>query len=320
MTDNLSPEAFLRAFDEDTGTAPQVVGLLSLESVRLSEAVDVKAPGTIAVAAEEYLAPAAKMPVDVVATLSDSAPRSESLQSMASGSTWTPRDAHIRVEESSVWANVVEIKQTYQWFGLNPFNAPHVIPDHWGAEFGVDLTTELPQYQVGSRPNCWPGYEEAPAARNDNFTFWVMVTDGTEYLGNPGPAGFYGDYFDALDSCARNSITVGAADPGAIPSDPYGTQWISITILADRGNDEVSRVSGNVQALERYSCEASPSTPLTVCMGLDTDLPWPGPGAQSQLTKNETTVWYAPDRCWYTPEFGSAAYDMGCEGGPGHGR
>jgi hypothetical protein len=81
MTDNLSPEAFLRAFDEDTGTAPQVVGLLSLESVRLSEAVDVKAPGTIAVAAEEYLAPAAKMPVDVVATLSDSAPRSESLQS-----------------------------------------------------------------------------------------------------------------------------------------------------------------------------------------------------------------------------------------------
>lgn len=45
-----------------------------------------------------------------------------------------------------------------------------------------------------------------------------------------------------------------------------------------------------------------------------------GTGAQSQLTKNETTVWYAPDRCWYTPEFGSAAYDMGCEGGPGHGR
>jgi hypothetical protein len=75
-----------------------------------------------------------------------------------------------------------------------------------GGEFGVDLRTEPPQYPVGSRPNCWPGYKEATAATNNNFSFWVTVLDGTQ---------------------------AGAADPDAIPwSICKGASTLSMTILA----------------------------------------------------------------------------------------
>lgn len=180
-------------------------------------------------------------------------------------------------------------------------------------EFGVDLTTELWQYQSGFRPDCWPGFEEATAATNDSFTWWAFVTDGTQYFMDPGPVGFYADYVDLFDECARTSITVGVADPFYLGWNLYdGSSAVDITILATKGNEPQSRVSGAVQILERYSCEASPTVPLSFCMGLDENIVYPGPGPQSQLTKNTSTVWYAPERCWYTPDFGSQAIQYSC--------
>ncbi len=317
-TADIPPEKFLSEFERATGTLPEVVGLLTKKSVPLKEVQRVERTKTLSLDAAVFVAPTvAELPASKVQEFTTARVKEEStstagVTALAGGYTAQPRDAQIRVTTSTAFANTVVISQFYNWYGgIDPFSSPLNIPDHWGMEFGVDLTTELPQYQVGSRPNCWPGYEEATAATNDNFTFWVFVTDGTQYLGSPGPAGFYGDYFDVLDACARTSITVGAADE--IPWSPYdGSSYIDITILAAKGNEAASRVSGNIQAIERYSCEATPNTPLTVCMGLDETIAWPGPGSQTQLTKNTSTVWYAPNRCWYTPDFGSAAYAMDC--------
>ena len=327
-TEDIPPEKFLSEFESSTGTLPEIVGLLTKKSVPLKDVQRFERAKTLSIDAPVFVAPAvAELPAskahELMATkdLMAAKAKEESTTrvgatTLTGGDTPQPRDAYVSVTTSDVFANTVKIHQYYDWYGVDPFSSPLVIPDHWGMEFGVDLRTELPQYQVGSRPNCWPGYEEATAATNDDFTFWVTVIDGTEYIGSPGPAGFYGDYFDALDDCARTSITVGAADPDQIPWSPYnGASTLSIMILATEGNEATSRVSGNIQALERYSCESSPSTPLTVCMGLDENIPWPGPGSQTQLTKNTSPVWYAPDRCWYTPDFGSVAYDMPCSDG-----
>lgn len=235
---------------------------------------------------------------------------------LAGGNTALPRDAWVWVTESQAFANTITVNQFYYWHGINPFSSPLNTPDHWGMEFGIDLTTELWQYQTGLRPNCWPGYEEATAATNNNFTWWAYITDGTQYFLDPGPVGFYGDYFDAFDECARTSLTVGAADPAALGFQPYdGSSMVDITILASKGNESQSRVSGAVQILERYSCEATPQTPLTVCMGLDQNFAYPGPGPQSQLTKNPSNpVWYAPAQCWETLDFGSQATSLYCFG------
>src|SRR6478736_2755416 len=324
-TEDVPPDKFLSEFEKATGTLPEVIGLLTKERVPLDQTQSVQQAETLTVDAPVFVAPpVSELPAskaeelmaatELLAAQKVREPTSElGATTLAGGSTPQPRDANVNVKTSAAFANTIEIFQYYSWNGVDPFSSPLNIPDHWGLEFGVDLTTDLPQYQVGSRPNCWPGYEEATAATNNDFTFWVTVTDGTQYLGSPGPAGFYGDYYDAFDSCARASITVGAADPAAIPYSPYnGSSSLAITILATKGNEAASRVNGNIQAVERYNCEASPSTPLTLCMGLDETIPWPGPGSQSQLTKNTSPVWYAPNRCWYTPEFGSAAYEMDC--------
>lgn len=321
MTEDRTPEAFLKAFKEDTGTEPEVVGLLSFESVPYEDVLAGRiATETAEIPAEVFSAPPATLSEDSLEQRRGEEERPPSSERLAPGDTWVPRDAYSYITKSAAFPNSVQIKQTYQWFGLNPFSYPGKMPNHWGAEFGVDFYTDLPQYQAGTRPSCWPGWEESTAATNDAFTWWVMVSNGTEYVMDPGPIGFYGDYFDLLDECYRTSIAVGAADPRAIPDDPTGggTQWISITILATKGNAATSRIGGNVQALERYTCEQTPSAPLTTCMGLDTNRAWPGPGVRSQLTKNVSPAWLAPDRCWYTPDFGSAAYDMGCGGGPGN--
>ena len=318
-TEDLPPDKFLSEFQSATGTLPEVVGLLTMKSVSLEEAQRVEPTETLSLDAQVFVAPpSAELPASKAHELMAARAKQESTfrvgaTTLTGGDTPQPRDAYVNVRPSAAFANTVEITQYYDWYGVDPFSSPLVIPNHWGMEFGVDLTTELPQYQVGNRPTCWPGYEEATAATNDLFTFWVMVIDGTEYIGSPGPAGFYGDYFDHFDACARTSITVGAADPNQIPWSTYtGASTLYITILATKGNEATSRVSGNIQAIERYSCESTPSTPLTVCMGLDENISWPGPGSQTQLTKNTSTVWYAPSRCWYTPDFGSAAYDIGC--------
>lgn len=316
MTADRSPEAFLEAFEADTGTVPEVVALLSTESIPIEDALagDVREE-SVTISAPEFSAPPAVVTDENSARFAEEHPETPSSERLAPGDRWTPRTVTSWITRSAAFTNSIEIKQNYEWHGLDPFNSPGLMPNHWGAEFGVDFYTDLPQYQVGMRPSCWAGFEESTAATNDAYTWWVMVTTGTEYVMDPGPIGFYGDYFDSLDACNRASIAVGAANPQAIPSDIWGTgtNYISVTILATKGNATASRIGGNVQAVERYSCEAAPSTPLTVCMGLDTSLGFPGPGPQAQLTKNTSPAWYAPDLCWYTPDHGAAAYDMGCQ-------
>lgn len=319
--DDITPEKFLSEFEREIGTLPEVVGLLTIRSMPLEEALNGVASDTLRLDAPVFTAPpVAKLPDSKAEAhrrmVSEAKENSVSISGatvLAAGSTAMPRNAVVQVTTSQAFANTINVHQFYHWIGTDPFSSPLNTPNHWGMEFGIDLTTELPQYQFGLRPDCWPGYEEATAATNDNITWWVYVTDGTQYFGAPGPIGFYADYVDAFDECARTSIAIGAADPTYMPWNPYdGSSTLDITILATKGNEPQSRVSGAVQILERYSCEAIPNVPLSACMGLNENIVYPGPGAQSQLTKNASTVWYAPDRCWHTPDFGSAAIGLPC--------
>ncbi len=301
--------AHLKAIHRQTGTAPEVVAAyvegaeyaaalqrrgVSLEEVKLGAELPL------------FDAPAATVPASGFETQRDT-----DVVARAGGETWQPRSAQVIIKDIGPY---LEIDAQYSWWGLDPFAAPFIINDGWGMEFQVDFYTtnrgvfgdeNMPNY--GQRPYCGvigDQFKDWAAASNRPFNWFGWVISGTSTVLAPGGVGLYGDYNDLSDPCTVSSISVGAADPGAIPDTAGGTEELRITMYPSKGMDATSVVGSIVQPVNRHWCEVNPTMPLTDCMGV-TPGTYPGPGpAGSRLVLNDGKGWRAPNLCWYSGNFG----------------
>ncbi len=226
---------------------------------------------------------------------------------------WDPYMAEVQIRDMGTFVNIVE---KYTWGGpLHPYDNIYNMPDHWGVEFTVDFWTTnkgAPSVQgsnTGIRPSCGvsnDGYKDWAAASNREFNWFAMVIDGSDMVYAPGQIGFYGDYNDLFDECERSSVSAGMAQPYAMPYSIAGSNDVYLALYPDRGQDATSVIDGNVHAVERSTCEAFPTITLTDCMGANYATTFPS-GAPLRTTLAASRGWTAPNKCWYSDDWGSTA-------------
>ncbi len=233
----------------------------------------------------------------------DGSPPAE--QSLLAATRWDPEQAEITVARNS--STHVSVVQYYYWNGWE--SSTKAMPTGWGLEFQVDMITQHPDYQSHDRPGCaFVNYKDRPSVKNYSWNWSMLVNVGSGMGGiDLNSIGAYADYNDSGDPCRTNSIAIGLRYPRNIPAYPtYGIQEILINIVAPRGLDNSSLVTGQVQTVSDHWCGLFPWMPLTDCMGVSAQ--WPGPGSANRLTLSEnrarTEGWYARDKCWTSFAYG----------------
>lgn len=216
---------------------------------------------------------------------------------------WEPNWAMMEAKRPSPTASFVKVRGQYQWSVLD--TAPYVLPDHHGLEFGMNLFTDNPSVTGNVRPWCSPSqYKDVPFAKNYGWAWSAFVANPYAYgpnITNLAAQGVYADYNDLSDACNRNNVTIGLAIPQDIPL-AYQS-WVYIfgwEVLADRGWDDTSRISAEIQTVSTARCEVDPWMTLTDCMGA-IDSGW----SDSRPVLNINRGWTAPNKCWISDVFGT---------------
>ena len=179
-------------------------------------------------------------------------------------------------------------------------SSPHAIPPIFGLEIGVDLYNNA---SLNKRPyGCILGYKDAFFAKDHGWNWSVLNSD---YSPLPASVRAYADYNDLLDTCNRNNITIGIANPQNIPTSPNnGGYAMLVSVDAPSGTQVSNRIGGGIQLVDRFACAVSlGTTSLTDCMGAAQLVPTEVPSSRPTLAA--TRNWVAPDRCWLSDDFGT---------------
>lgn len=184
-------------------------------------------------------------------------------------------------------------------------SSPHNVPSGYGIEIGDDLYNSASSSAL--RPlGCSAGYKDAFFAKDYNWNWSVLNSD---YSSLPKSIKAYADYNDLWDTCNRNNVTIGIANPQSIPTSPNNPGWaLMIFVDAPKGTASTNKIGGEVQLVDNAFCALSlGTTSLTDCMGaaertpVDTTIP------TSRATLNKDRNWTAPDKCWMSSDFGLTA-------------
>ena len=145
-------------------------------------------------------------------------------------------------------------------------------------------------------------------AQRRNLT-WAVYVPRPNYVGNTSigkQVGAYDDYNDYLDDCNLNSFAIGIRYPERLPNIAGTTAGFgfTISIFANKGNENTSKISGVVQPVERVTCGLPLPMALTDCMGLNHFIRNLGSPDISRTTLNADRGWLAPSRCWTSPYIG----------------
>lgn len=129
-TEDVTPEKFLREFESDTGTLPEVVGLLTMKSVPVSElraaadkTLSIEANSTLSVDSPVFVAPPVTQPPAskveanqrMLADDGEDWTAGSEAATLSTGLTVMPRMATVEVTTSPVWADTIRVYQNYQW-------------------------------------------------------------------------------------------------------------------------------------------------------------------------------------------------------------
>ncbi|MFF2486850.1 hypothetical protein ACFVSU_10640 [Microbacterium sp. NPDC058062] len=304
-------DEFLAEMERLTGTQPEVVNAyLSADASADDTKARNAAARVIVTGYPEFHASAPNPSSDFRPSATAEAPPEAGVAAASAAGRWDPEVAEVQILDLGSTINIIE---KYSWpdtFTSNVYN----MPNHWGMEFTVDFWTSMrtpppfyvPPVTYGYRPWCgWGDYKDWAAASNDVFNWFAMVMDGNDYVYAPGQIGFYGDYNDLSDECTRSSVSVGMAQPWAMPYSSWGSNEVMLSLFPDRGQDTWSKIDANIQAVERHTCETNTSMPLTDCMGATPSVVWPGPGANSRGVLSLSRNWTAPDKCWVSLDWGT---------------
>lgn len=317
-----TPAEFLESFDEYYGTAPEVTAAIIMRPT--AEVMDSqslspdarKAPQELSINAPAFVAP--PVPAESPAAIASAAALARASQSSANASdkhdsptvsssamndgTWYPDYTDYQIFDVGSYG--MYFQQFITWYDLS--TSPHNLQDHWGLEFQIDIFTNHPDYQGGSRPNCNSGYKQRPFASNANGSWnWSVYIDDAGPAGLvPAPAtyGAYADYNDLSDPCNRNSMAIGIADPHAMVTDGWASYVMQLNIIAPKGLDSSGRISSQVQAVSRHWCEWNGGMTFTDCMGVY-PASWGGPEDPFYITLGEWRNWTAPPKCWQTNNY-----------------
>lgn len=306
--------AFLDGISDTYGTKPEIAGfLIAIKKVGPSPEVsgltvtpdeDSGGVGTVhQIKTDQFVfeAPpvsdAAK--VELEAPHEDPQPAQPAQSAVPSGYDWAPEFV----------ASSTYTSGSSQWFtmrsswggGASPTNTP----SNFGIEFDISLYNEATGIRGSILPHelCGPGFRDEFVAKNYDYQSWSVYTT----LPVAQDIEAYVDYNDLLDSCGRNSISVGIRYPQnmAQPIDD-GTIDLTTVIQAQPGVRPSSLVGGDLQLVDDVMCdalEASPDWPgftvLTDCMGVMQFTPPTGVEGH-RVTLNPTTRnWHAdPSLCW----------------------
>ena len=279
------PAAFLSGFEERYGTEPQVVGLV-VERPRDSDAarsaIESAVPALIDTGLPAFTAP--PIPAENVQelTVNMAAPTDAGLSARSSGN-WAPE---------SVYARTTRIGQ-HQYFSNDVTwinSSPTQIDARFGLEVGIDLYNGAQGTRGSPRPGdiCGPDFRDQFIAKNYDWNNWSVFSPFGS-LSNTRP---YADLNDLFDSCGRNAMTVGFADPQNFPSDS-GSYFIATMIDAQLGTKSTSSTGGALQLVDKVNCNIISGISLTDCMGTG------GLESGNRPTLDPDRGWYAnPNLCW----------------------
>lgn len=311
----LSPDAFVQQFEGQYGTQPQVIGVITQRPIEeVLGTGDARRSAPLQTTFPEYIAPLASAgeSVDMVVANEANQPDRSGAENARAGSSWKPNQAQIDINVIDI--NTVQVMGYYYWGSLNPYNSPDLLSADFGLEFQVDVYTDNPAYQTGDRPGqCPSDYKSRPSIQNQNYSWSAYMSSPQGGLA-PVTAmqSAYADYNDALDPCYRSSIAIGLGNPQSLPKDNMTYSHVQTVIWAPRGIEAKSRISGVVQAVDRLWCAANPLMTPTDCMGV-LQTTYPGGAAQgNRYTLGVDRAWIAPDKCWFSDDFGNTAPQSYC--------
>lgn len=309
---SLSTSDFIADFVEQFGTEPQIESVIVELSTKDAEriyrsgdlpVIDLQGPDFMA-------APANPSLVDQLMSARRSAHTPNPGQSargegdvmpLLTPMTWKPEQADIQIFE---YSNDIYFSQFFYWGGT--YANTGVLDSTLGFEMQVDITTQNPGSQTGTRPACLnPNFKEQPFATNvtNSWTWYIYVNAGYGmYPINLSSIDAYADYNDLGDACKRNSMSIGIRTPQALPAYPtLGIQEILVTILADKGVDSTGEISGAVQPVSESWCVTFPWLSNTDCMGVTPTT------ETSRPTLSASRQWTAPPICWISMDYGLTA-------------
>ncbi|MWV48054.1 hypothetical protein GRS96_02040 [Rathayibacter sp. VKM Ac-2803] len=287
-------DEFIVEFSNRFGTVPRVVGaVIETPTPSAPERRSVSAPSPIDTKLPDFVPPA--VPADKAATLVSSdgsgarAASATSAQAVAAAAGWRPEHVRVTVQRSG---SSQYITNKINWGGGNP----RAIPGPWGLEVGTDLYNNATGTRGSVIPGqiCGPNFRDQFIAKNYSFKSWTTFNpDGGMAATHP-----YADYNDLLDSCGRNSMTIGFQDPQKMVGLELTTQ-----IEARLGVTSSSRLGGGLQLVNGSSCPSDGSIALTDCMKIPNTT---APGIpNSRLTLSTSKNWVAnPNKCWQSSGYG----------------
>lgn len=312
-----SVEDFLRNFDESYGTQPQFVAAIievPADQAEARYASKRSAEHEIESTGPDFVADPVD-PARIDALLDErranvgTAKSDMGIQSLPpQAKNWFPEYADIIIQREDPLRILFD--QYYTWNGTDSKTSNLSADD--GFEMEVNITTDNPAYQAGSRglPACPAGYKDQPFAKNYDYEWWAaLVNTGTGLTAMASDVNAYADYNDFGDNCNRNSMAIGFRTPQAIPSYPNGQQEVAVQIMAFRGADTTGRISsGLVQSVNATGCVLQPWLSLTDCMGLSESTS----GNRLTLSEQSSVGWIAPPKCWSSLDYGFGLVSSYC--------
>lgn len=294
----VSVEEYLKYFEYNYGTQPQVNGLVVVRSAEAQEEARSSPVEQTSLGSDHATFTGSEVRVG-----GDAAVRAEygaraAEQAAANGDgarvagDWRADDVQTRALQSGssrlVWSD------TY-WFNYGLYSLPNDI----GLEFEVNQHNDTVADPLNVRPFCSDtSYKDRFWAKNYSWTW-----DAYDSIGTPvGSLGAYADYNDLSDLCRTNSLAIGLKYPKNL--DQFdGYTGLQVTIFPPGGTQSYSPISGNIQAVAAHFCNSFPGNTMsnTDCMGVqDITSVWSGypTGNYNRATLAEWRNYTAPLACW----------------------
>jgi hypothetical protein len=298
-----SPAKFLTEFGSKFGTEPQVTAVVIEQPVKENSAARRTLPAVIDTHLPAFEAPPIPQAnADAIFERDDLPPAPQAAsQSRLLAGEWRPQTVYPSVFRSGASQYV----NHYIEWGTN--SSPGNIPGSFGMEIQVDLFNSATGTRGSIVPGqiCGPNFRDQFVAKNYNWNSWY-VSASTGPIANAYP---YADLNDLGDSCGKNSMAIGFANPQVIPGGiaggPFGLT-MDTQIDAKVGVVSSSRISGTVQLVNNASCPFDGSIAFTDCMGIPNTAPTTGP--IERITLNGARNWTAaPNQCWSSGSYGTVA-------------
>lgn len=168
-------------------------------------------------------------------------------------------------------------------------HSPSRWPSDWGMEIGFDLYNNT--ITGPNRPICQQTTGQFLRYWSRAFVDTIKDEGYVLFFGGtiPASAGPYIDWLIAGDQCERNSLQLGVGEPRSLLNDTGYLFYVENI----RGETSTSEFSAIVDTVSN-DCNNAGQAPSTICMGLNINRPWPGPGSAEQRLVGRDRRWTVP--------------------------